>query len=343
MLPHIQNYDELYREFRWQVPARYNIGIDVCDRWAESDPDRLALVNVLADGTREEIRFGWLKARSDRLANALAAHGVERGDRVAILLPQMPEVIVSHVAVYKLGAVALPLAVLFGVDALAYRLQNSGAKAVVTNAQGAAKIAEIREQLPELALVLSTDGPGEGASDFAETIERAAAAFTPVATGPDDPAMMIYTSGTTGPPKGALHGHRVLLGHLPGVELPHDFFPQPGDRFWTPSDWAWAGGLLDVLLPSLHFGVPVVAKKIEKFDPEEAFRLMGATGVRNAFVAPTALRMLRTAANPRGRHDLKLRTLGSGGESLGIETFEWGRSALGLVINEFYGQTECNL
>ncbi len=343
MLPHIQNYDELYREFRWQVPARYNIGIDVCDRWAESDPDRLALLNVLADGTREEIRFGWLKERSARLANALSAHGVARGDRVAILLPQMPEVVISHVAVYKLGAVALPLAVLFGVDALAYRLQNSGAKAVVTNAQGAAKLGEIREQLPELRLVLSTDGPGEGASGFAETIERAAAAFTPVATSPDDPAMMIYTSGTTGPPKGALHGHRVLLGHLPGVELPHDFFPQPGDRFWTPSDWAWAGGLLDVLLPSLHFGVPVVAKRIEKFDPEEAFRLMSGAGVRNAFVAPTALRMLRTAANPRGRHDLKLRTLGSGGESLGIETFEWGRSALGLVINEFYGQTECNL
>src|SRR6266700_4164056 len=287
MLPHIQNYDELYREFRWQVPARYNIGIDVCDRWAECDPDRLALLNVLADGTREEIRFGWLKERSARLANALSAHGVARGDRVAILLPQMPEVVISHVAVYKLGAIALPLAVLFGVDALSYRLQNSGAKAVMTNAQGAAKIAEIRENLPELRLVLSTDGPADGASGFAETIERAAAAFTPVATGPDDPAMMIYTSGTTGPPKGALHGHRVLLGHLPGVELPHDFFPQPGDRFWTPSDWAWAGGLLDVLLPSLHFGVPVVAKKIEKF--------------------------------------------------------EWGRSALGLVINEFYGQTECNL
>ncbi len=343
MLPHITDYDELYRKFRWQVPASYNIGVDVCDRWAQRDPDRLALVNLLADGTSEEIRYGWLKQSSDRLANALSAHGIARGDRVAILLPQMPEVVISHVAVYKLGAIALPLAVLFGVDALSYRLQNSGAKAVVTNAQGAAKIAEIREQLPELRLVLSTDGSGDGASGFAETVERAAATFMPVATGPDDPAMMIYTSGTTGPPKGALHGHRVLLGHLPGVELPHDFFPQPGDRFWTPSDWAWAGGLLDVLLPSLHFGVPVVAKRIEKFDPEEAFWLMSAAGVRNAFVAPTALRMLRLAVNPRGRHDLELRTLGSGGEALGIETFEWGRSALGLVINEFYGQTECNL
>ena len=144
MLPHIRNYEKLYRQFRWQVPARYNIGVDVCDRWAERDPDRLALVNVRGDGTLEEIRYGWLKQKSDRLANALGAHGIARGDRVAILLPQMPEVVVAHVAVYKLGAVALPLAVLFGVDALAYRLQNSGAKAAVTNAQGATKIAEIR-------------------------------------------------------------------------------------------------------------------------------------------------------------------------------------------------------
>jgi acetyl-CoA synthetase len=343
MLPHIRDYDELYRAFRWQVPPRYNIGVDVCDRWAERNPSRLALVHVLADGSRQEIPYGFLKDRSDRLANALRAHGIARGDRVAILLPQMPEVVVAHVATYKLGAVALPLAILFGAEALAYRLQNSGAKALVTNAQGLARIAEIRETLADLALVLSTEGAGDGALGFHETIERASAAFTPVETSPDDPAMMIYTSGTTGPPKGALHGHRVLLGHLPGVELPHDFFPQPGDRFWTPSDWAWAGGLLDVLLPSLACGVPVVARRIEKFDPEQAFALMSDTGVRNAFIAPTALRMLRTAANPRGRHALNLRTLGSGGESLGIEVLEWGREVLGLTINEFYGQTECNL
>ena len=108
--------------------------------------------------------------------------------------------------------------------------------------------------------------------------------------------MMIYTSGTTGQPKGALHAHRVLLGHLPGVQMPHEFLPQPGDRLWTPADWAWAGGLLNVLLPGLHFGVPVVARKFEKFDPEEAFRLMADLEVRNAFIPPTALRMLRTVA-----------------------------------------------
>jgi acetyl-CoA synthetase len=191
--------------------------------------------------------------------------------------------------------------------------------------------------------VLSLDGASDGALDFGFTLARASSDFTPVDTAADDPAMMVYTSGTTGQPKGALHGHRVLLGHLPGVATHHDFFPQAGDRIWTPADWAWAGGLLNVLLPGLHFGVPVVARKVEKFDPEEAFALMARAQVRNAFIPPTALRMLRAAPSPQGRHNIKMRSIGSGGEQLGAETYEWGKSAFGLTINEFYGQTEANI
>jgi acetyl-CoA synthetase len=197
--------------------------------------------------------------------------------------------------------------------------------------------------LAALKLTLSVDGPGDGALDFDETLSRASADFAPVATAADDPAMMIYTSGTTGQPKGALHAHRVLLGHMPGIQLPHEFFPQLGDRFWTPADWAWAGGLLNCLLPSLYCGVPVVARRFDKFDPEEAFALMARHQVRNAFIPPTALRMLRAVPNPRGRHNIALRSVGSGGEALGAETFAWGEAALGVAINEFYGQTECNL
>ena len=343
LLSPARDYDALYSQFRWQLPATYNIGVEACDRWAAVEPDRLALIHVRSDGGSENVTYGWLRATSNRLANALAARGIQRGDRVAILLPQSPEVAAIHIAIYKLGAVALPLASVFGVDALSYRLQNAGVKALFTNAQGAEKLAAIRSELPGLTLALSLAGAADGVLAFADVLARASADFTPVATTPDDPAMMIYTSGTTGLPKGALHGHRVLLGHLPGIEMPHEFFPQPGDRFWTPADWAWAGGLLDCLLPSLAYGVPVVARRFDKFDPEEAFDLMARTGVRNAFIPPTALRMLRSAPSPRGRHALALRTVGSGGESLGAETYEWGRSALGLVINEFYGQTECNL
>jgi acetyl-CoA synthetase len=341
MLPLTRNYDELVRQFRWQVPAEFNIGVEVCDRWATRDPGRLAIVAARPDGRTDDVSYGWLRDTSNRLANALVAHGVRCGDRVAILLPQAPEVAAIHIAVYKLGGIALPLAMLFGADALSYRLQNSGAKGLVTNAQGLTKLAGV--ELPGLELVVSVDGAQPGAIGFHETLSQASSDFTAVASRADDPAMMIYTSGTTGPPKGALHAHRVLLGHMPGIELPHDFFPQSGDRFWTPADWAWAGGLLDCLLPSLYCGVPVVARRSDKFDPEEAFAVMARFRVRNAFIPPTALRMLRSVPSPRGRYDIALRTLGSGGEALGAETYEWGKSALGLAINEFYGQTECNL
>jgi acetyl-CoA synthetase len=337
VLPSARDYETLYKSFRWQIPAHYNIGVDVCDRWAAREPRRTAIFNVRRDSSVDEISYGVLCERSNRLANVLAAHGIGRGDRVAILLPQMPEVAISHIATYKLGAVALPLALLFGVEAISYRLADAGVRALITNAQGLAKLPSRHE----LVLVLSVDGPVNGAQDFHALLARASAEFEPAATTCDDPAMMIYTSGTTGPPKGALHAHRVLLGHLPGIELPHEFFPQPGDRFWTPADWAWAGGLLDALLPALHYGVPVVAHRYEKFDPGEAFDLMARIGVRNAFIPPTALRLMRSVSRPPA--NLQLRSLGSGGEALGAETYEWGKSALGLAINEFYGQTECNL
>ncbi|HEV2557848.1 MAG TPA: acyl-CoA synthetase [Microvirga sp.] len=343
MLNAAPDYASLVAGFRWRIPARYNIGVDVCERWAAVEPGRPAILDVTADGQVTAVTYGDLRDASNRLANALRERGVGRGDRVAILLPQCTTVAVAHIAIYKLGAVALPLAALFGVDALTYRLNDAGARALVTNGAGLAKLATATEPLPHLEIVLSTDDAGGPAESLDVALERASPDFAPVDTAADDPAMMIYTSGTTGQPKGALHAHRVLLGHLPGVQMPHEFLPQPGDRLWTPADWAWAGGLLNILLPGLHFGVPVIARKFDKFDPEEAFRLMADQGVRNTFVPPTALRMLRTVSNPRGRFDLRLRTVGSGGEALGAETFAWGREALGLTINEFYGQTECNL
>ncbi|MDJ1157386.1 AMP-binding protein [Chelatococcus sp. SYSU_G07232] len=343
MLPEIRDYDALVAAFEWRIPPRYNIGVDVCDRWAAAEPGRPAILEVNAAGDVEPVTYGMLREASDRLAAALRRRGVVRGDRVAILLPQSRHVAIAHIATYKLGAVALPLAALFGVDALSYRLRDAGAKALVTNAAGLAKLRGIEAPLPDLALVVSADGADGDALGFDSIIATEEAGFPAVDTTADDPAMMIYTSGTTGNPKGALHAHRVLLGHLPGVEMPHEFLPQPGDRLWTPADWAWAGGLLNILLPGLHFGVPVVAKKFEKFDPEEAFDLMARLKVRNSFIPPTALRMLRSVPNPRGRYDLVLRSVGSGGEALGEATFAWGREALGLTINEFYGQTECNL
>ena len=336
MLSRAPDYATLVRDFRWRIPERYNIGVDCCDKWAAAHPHRMALIHLGADGLSEHYSFGRLRALSNRAANALRALGVQRGDRVAILLPQAPETAVAHLATYKLGAIAVPLFALFGAEALEFRLADSGATALVTDRAGAEKVEALRDRLPALRHLLTIDG---GREDLHALMSRASDHFEPVDTGPDDPAVIIYTS--TGPPKGALHGHRVLLGHLPGVELPQDFFPQPHDRFWTPADWAWIGGLLDVLLPSLHHGVPVLSHRMAKFDPDYCYDLLARFQIRNVFLPPTALKMLRQAAAPR--QPFHLRSVGSGGETLGAELLDWGRATFGVTINEFYGQTECNL
>jgi acetyl-CoA synthetase len=343
MLTRQNTYDGVYSSFRWSVPEYYNIGFDVCDKWAE-ERDRLALIYEDEGGKSEKFTFRDLKGLSNRLANALKAYGVERGDRVGILLPQCPETAIAHVAIYKLGGIAIPLFTLFGPDALEYRLGNSEAKAVITDGSNIEKILQIKSKLPHLKIIITTKAKSEeGVYDFWKSVEKGSADFEPVKTKADDPALIIYTSGTTGPPKGALHAHRVVLGHVPGVEFFHNFFPQKDDVYWTPADWAWIGGLIDVLLPSWHHGVPVVAYRAKKFDPEQAFHFIAKYGIRNAFMPPTALKMMRQVKDPRSRHDYRMRTIGCGGETLGEELLDWGKEVMGLTINEFYGQTEVNL
>ncbi|BBE73167.1 AMP-binding protein [Oharaeibacter diazotrophicus] len=335
-------FDTLVRDFRWSVPSRLNIAVDVVDRWAGIDPRRPAVLTRRDGGGRDVATYGDLAEASARLANALAGLGVARGDRVAILLPQSVEAVVAHLAVYRMAAVALPLAILFGADALEYRLRRAGARAVVTTVAGAERIAALRDRLPELSVVVATDGPAPGAADWTRLLEAAAPRFSGVDTGPRDPALMIFTSGTTGLPKPALHGHSVLAGHMPGIDLSQDGLGRPGDVMWTPADWAWAGGLLNALLPALRRGVPVVAHRFEKFDPERALALMAEFAVTNAFLPPTALKIMRGVGPVRGRFALALRAVGSAGEALGREAYHWAEEAFGFPVNEFYGQTECN-
>ena len=341
MLERADSYEDVRRRFRWRIPEAYNIGVDACDRHAAAHPDATALISVDDNGGVRRYSFGEIRALSNRLANVFAARGLGRGDRVGILLQQSAETAVAHIAAYKAGLIAIPLFALFGDDALAYRLGDAGARAVITDAENLPKIAAIRDRLPELKTVLVVGG-GPDSLDFHAELTRASDRFTPADTAAEDPALIIYTSGTTGPPKGALHAQRVLLGHLPGVEFPHEFFPQAGDLYWTPADWAWIGGLLDVLLPAWHHGVPVLAHRFRKFEPDAAFALMARHGVRNVFFPPTALKLMRQAGAPRN-HGVRLRSLASGGETLGEELIDWGRATFGLTINEFYGQTECNV
>ncbi len=343
MLKKGKTYEEVYHSFQWKIPKFFNIGVDVCDKWAD-ERYRLALIYEDEEGRVEKYTFWDLKRISNRLANALKAYGIKKGDRIGILLPQCPETAISHIALYKIGAIAIPLFTLFGPDALEYRLANSEAKAIITDNANIEKILEIRERLSQLKILIVTKGELEkGIIDFWGSIEKGSPYLKPVRTRADDPALIIYTSGTTGPPKGALHAHRVLLGHVPGVEFFHNFFPKKDDLYWTPADWAWIGGLIDVLLPSWHHGVPVVAYRAKKFDPEQAFHFIAKYGIRNAFMPPTALKMMRQVKEPQNRYDYKMRTIGCGGETLGEELLDWGRTVMGLIINEFYGQTEANL
>ena len=339
------NWDAMRAEFQWPDLAQFNIARAICDDWAAAEPDRTALIHPQANGDARPYSFRELSRLSNKFANVLTAAGAKDGARVAILLPQAPETLLVHLATYKTGGIVVPLFTLFGEDGLRYRLENSGAEVVVTDAANLPKIDAIRADLPELAHVFciddaARDTPGRVVRDFWAAVFSARDGYSCAETGPDDPALLVYTSGTTGPPKGALHGHRVLLGHMPGFETHHDFAPQTGDVAWTPADWAWMGGLADILLPSLYLGIPVVASRMAKFDPDEAYDLMVRHGVRNAFLPPTALKYMRAATVPEA---LSLRTVASGGEPLGAELYGWGQAAFGLSINEFYGSTECNL
>ena len=181
-----------------------------------------------------------------------------------------------------------------------------------------------------------------GVRPWEELLARAGREFACVDTAPDDPALIIYTSGTTGAPKGALEAHRLIIGNLSGFVHSHDFFPQPGDMFWSPADWAWAGGLFDALLPSWYFGVPILGYR-GRFDAERAYYLLDKYGVRNSFLFPTALKlMMKAVPEPQRKYALKLRSVMSAGESVGVTVLEWAREQLGVTINEMFGQTEIN-
>jgi len=321
MLEQGRSYDELVAGFRWDLPARLNMATQVCDDWAARDPSRLAIVE-LSGGDAGRVNYGDLRRMADALAHVLAARGVVRGDRVGVLRSQSAWTAAAHIAVWKLGAVSIPLFKLFGPDALRSRLDDAGARLVISDTEGVALLAGFG-----LAVLVPED------TDLPEAV------FKTVQTGSDDPAVLIYTSGTTGAAKGALHGHRILTGHLPGVAISHDLLGQKGDCLWTPADWAWIGGLFDVAMPGLALGVPVVAARMAKFSVPDCLDVIARGAVRNVFFPPTALRMLKAAdAAVPG-----LRSVASGGEPLGAEMLDWGRQAFGLSINEFYGQTECNM
>ena len=338
----IDRYAEIRGAFRWNVPASFNIAHACCARWA-ADRARFALYWEDESGATAAYTFWDLEQRARRLANALAALGVGRGDRVALMLPQRPETVIAHMAVYRMGALAVPLSFLFGPDALEYRLVHSAAKVAIVDPQSLPNLAPVRDRCPGVEHVIGVAGAREaGVLVWDDLIARGSPHHKAVATKPTDAALVIYTSGTTGPPKAALMPQSCLIGNLPGFTCSHDGYPREGDLFWSPADWAWTGGLMDALLPTLYHGQPIVGYR-GRFDPERALALIEKYQVRNAFLFPTALKMMMKACpHPRERFDVNLRSIMSAGESVGSTVFDWTRDALGVTINEMFGQTEMN-
>ncbi len=357
MSPLPDRYAELHAGFRWQVPARFNIAEACCGRWARRKPQAVAIRWEREDGRRGLLRFGALQAMAERLSAVLAARGVGRGDRVAIVMPQRVETAVANMAVYRLGAVAMPLSMLFGPEALAYRLNDSAARLAIVDESAIAALLQARVDCPGLETVLAVGGAaGQGDLDWDAALAGVRPRRRAETTAADDPAVLIYTSGTTGPPKGALIPHRALIGNLSGFVCSQNWYPHTlgsadcgpaGGRadpavFWSPADWAWTGGLMDALLPTLYFGRPIVAYQ-GRFTPEAAFALMQRHRVTHSFLFPTALKaMMKAEPAPRQRWRLRLRAVMSAGEAVGDAVFAWTRDALGVTLNEMFGQTEIN-
>ena len=370
----VDRYPILHGQFHWQVPKHFNIA-EVCGRrWARKTPQAVAIIQetegAFESGPVVRCTYGELQALANRLSHALTALGVQRGDRVAVVMPQRIETAVAHLALYQMGAVAMPLSMLFGPEALAYRLQDSEAVAAIADETSIHAIEEVRPQCPTLSSVMAVGlaqalvgpaaTPGHRASGAARSgllrwdhaLAAQSAHYRAVKTKAEDAAVLMYTSGTTGPPKGALIPHRALIGNLTGFVCSQNWFPavapqahsakQPDPVFWSPADWAWTGGLMDALLPTLYFGKTIVGYH-GRFSADRAFEILQRHRVTHSFLFPTALKaMMKARPHPAHTYHLHLRAIMSAGEAVGDTVFNWCRQALGVTVNEMFGQTEIN-
>ncbi len=346
-------YAALHAQFHWHVPKHFNMADVCCRRWA-SQRSTARQTAVIEDGPAQKPRhrsYGELAEAANRLSNALSLLGVRKGDRVAIVLPQRFETAVAYMAVLQLGAVAMPLSQLFGPEALEYRLQDSAAVLALVDDTTGPAVMGVRERCPALRHVVGMTGAFDtDVIDWPHAREGMRKRFEPVKTLAADPAVLIYTSGTTGNPKGALIPHRALIGNLTGFVCSQNWFGfdpydvrQPSQAvFWSPADWAWTGGLMDALLPTLYFGRPIVAWN-GRFSPDAAFELMQRHCVTHSFLFPTALKaMMKAYPAPQSHFELRLQAMMSAGEAVGDAVFQYCQSQLGVTVNEMFGQTEIN-
>lgn len=340
-----ESYEQLCESFEWEIPDSFNMAEYVCDRWA-NDGERIAFFAESVSGERRTLTFHDVREEANRLANYLSEAGVERGERVGICLGQRPEAAIAHVAIWKLNAVSVPLSTQFGSDALAYRLDDCRATACIVGPSSIDTLRNVRDNLPALETMLTVDATPTSTEADWSAISEASSQFEREATDPEDDAILIYTSGTTGDPKGVLHAHRLLLGHLPafGENFLNEGSPN-GTVFWTPVEWSWIGSLFSMVMPTLYYGRPIVAYDADRFDPETAFELIDRYGITNWGGPTTALRMMMQVDAPAERYDIEsIQSVSAGGEAVGESVVSWVHETFdGASFEEAYGQTEANL
>ena len=337
------HYASLHAGFRWHVPAKFNIAEQCLRRWARDTPGAVAIIEDAGSASSVSTTYAALQRDANKLSNALGSLGVTRGDRVAVVMPQRPQTAIALMALFQMGAIAVPLSTLFGPEALQSRLNDSGARLAIVDEGAADVIASLREACPALLRVMGVAAAdSRGDISWSGSLGAARDDFEPTDTAADDPALLIYTSGTTGPAKGAVIPHRALIGNLSGFVASQNWFQGDGP-FWSPADWAWTGGLWDALLPTLNFGRTIVASRA-RFDADLALKLMERHQVTHTFLFPTALKaMMRVAPEPKKSHPkLALQSIMSAGEAVGEGVFAYCRDKLGIVVNEMFGQTEMN-
>jgi acetyl-CoA synthetase len=314
------SYDELCRSHRWDVPERYNIAADVCDRHPR---DKAAMVWESFDGSVRELDWGALQDLANQAAHTLAARGVTRGDRVAVVLPATPEAAAIFFGVWKLGAILLSMSVLYGDDGIEHRLSDSEARLLVTDAENAPRFD--RPWAPDV-LVMDQD-----------TLTTASTEPICADTSADDPAQLYYTSGTTGHAKGVVHAHRYMLAH-DEFRLCHEL--HDGERFHGMGEWAWIAGIAPLLGPWRLGAVQCVYRREGGFDPHKQLAFLSRHQVTNVFTTPTAMRSMMAIDDAGRRYPQSFRRVCSAGEPLNPEAIRWFRQQYGLTVLDFYGLTE---
>ncbi len=311
------SYEEACRTHEWRVPERYNIAADVCDKHPR---DKLAMVHEHHAGAVREVTWGELQDLANQAANVLRDAGIERGDRVAVVLPPTPETAAVFFGVWKNAALLLSMSVLYGDDGIRHRLGDSGAKVLVTDRANA-------DRFDHPNLLVLDEGLLDGASTDFETAD----------TSCDDPAQLYYTSGTTGLAKGIVHAHRYVLGH---EEFVYCHEVQDGERFHGMGEWAWAAGISPLLGPWRLGAVQCVYQRKGGFDPHKQLDFLSRHEVTNVFTTPTAMRSMMSIPDAGTRYPQRFRRVCSAGEPLNPEAIRWFREQYGVTVLDYYGLTE---